>query len=123
MHRLGESSTPQAWEQQHREFLANGGLAPGLEGDLYFISQELFANKLHACPPPFYSQEQLSKIWKERSFAKSSTFSTMNTWKIRMALTAWPWTAGRRPTGELALPLPAGLVALVSVDSCGSPYL
>ena len=23
-----------------------------------------------------------------------------------MALTAWPWTAGRRPTGELALPLP-----------------
>ena len=23
-----------------------------------------------------------------------------------MALTAWPWTAGRRPTGELALHLP-----------------
>ena len=64
VHRLGESSTPQAWEQQHREFLANGGLAPGLEGDLYFISQELFANKLRAC------QEQLSNIWKERSFAK-----------------------------------------------------
>ena len=62
VHRLGESSTPQAWEQQ-REFLANG-LAPGLEGDLYFISQELFANKLRAC------QEQQSKIWKERSFAK-----------------------------------------------------
>ena len=40
VHRLGESSTPQAWEQQRREFLANGGLAPGLEGDLYFISQE-----------------------------------------------------------------------------------
>ena len=57
VHRLGESSTPQAWEQQHREFLANEGLAPGLEGDLYFISQELLANLLHACPPPFYSQE------------------------------------------------------------------
>ena len=42
VHRLGESSTPQVWEQQHREFLANGGSAPGLEGDLYFISQELY---------------------------------------------------------------------------------
>eukprot|EP00439_Symbiodinium_sp_Y106_P015582 s9848_g2.t1 len=70
VHRLGESSTPQAWEQQHRE---KERLPPNRGPELpldYFISQELFANKLHACPPPFYSQEQLSKIWKERSFAK-----------------------------------------------------
>ena len=101
VHRLGESSTPQAWEQQHREFLANGGLAPGLEGDLYFISQELFANKLHACPPPFYSQEQLSKIWKERSFAKLYLLNDEHMedpdGAYRMALDSWTppdWRAG-----------------------------
>ena len=42
------------------------------------------ANKLHD-PPPFYGQEQLSKLGKNEAL-RSSTSSTMNTRKIQMVL-------------------------------------
>ena len=105
VHRLGESSTPQAWEQQHREFLANGGLAPGLEGDLTSFLRNSLPISFTLAHLLSIAKSSYQKFGKNEAL-RSSTSSTMNTWKIRMALTAWPWTAGRRPTGELALHLP-----------------
>ena len=73
VHRLGEGSAPQPGSNAsgvpcERRFNARP------RGRPYFIYQELFANKLHACPP-FYSQEQLSKIWKVRASSAAAAVS------------------------------------------------
>ena len=49
--------------------------------DLDLISHELFT-KLHACPPPSIAKSSNQKFGKNEAL-RSSTFSTMNTWKIR----------------------------------------
>ncbi|CAE7748069.1 unnamed protein product [Symbiodinium sp. CCMP2592] len=61
--RLGATLAPGSWQELHRRFLEEGGLHPGLDANVHFLSKDICPDLFERKNTPFYTDRQLRRLY------------------------------------------------------------